>query len=518
MFAEMSIGGAVLTVADLVADPPLRLAVRRRARRAGPALEAAAVSELAEPGPWLQGGELLLTIGLLLDESDAGCAAYVAELDAPRACARSALGLGADLRYQSAPAAPGRRRPRTAGLPLLTVPGRGAVHRGHQGGLRAAGAGGTPAAGVGAAHPARAHRGGGAARRARRHPRRAPSGPPAGPPSWSTCWNARSPAPAPATSSVAEFAGMVGGGARAGPARRRRRCHAPGGGARCTRSGSRRLRAWLLLDGPADRAELQPGHRRPRLAALAGARTRARAGRRAAAGPRAGAGPAGPRHGRRPRRRPLARPPSGCPTATCAPPSSPPRDAEDLAADLAACAARCAGRAWSRSARSTRSSSPCRSASTWPPCCAPSRAGASRRHRGRGRGPVRWPCRCGRPARRCRRAGSPGGTCTPPTSRAADCCCAIDAGDRLQAYADAVLGPLDAAPRPADLVRALDDVPGAQRPLGGGRGGAARAPAHRAEPDRAVEELTGRRLGSAHDRQELWLALRARDLARMSDG
>ncbi|WP_246106993.1 helix-turn-helix domain-containing protein [Pseudonocardia kunmingensis] len=32
-----------------------------------------------------------------------------------------------------------------------------------------------------------------------------------------------------------------------------------------------------------------------------------------------------------------------------------------------------------------------------------------------------------------------------------------------------------------------------------------------------VEELTGRRLGTAHDRQELWLALRARDLARLSD-
>jgi PucR family transcriptional regulator, purine catabolism regulatory protein len=33
-----------------------------------------------------------------------------------------------------------------------------------------------------------------------------------------------------------------------------------------------------------------------------------------------------------------------------------------------------------------------------------------------------------------------------------------------------------------------------------------------------VEQLTGRRLASAHDRQDLWLALRARDLARTSDG
>src|SRR5919199_443577 len=85
----------------------------RRANVSGPAkrvvaghvgldreIEAAAVSELAEPGPWLQGGELLLTIGLLLDESDAGCAAYVAGLQAAGVRALG-LGLGADLRYQA---------------------------------------------------------------------------------------------------------------------------------------------------------------------------------------------------------------------------------------------------------------------------------------------------------------------------------------------------------------------------------------------------------------------------------
>jgi PucR family transcriptional regulator, purine catabolism regulatory protein len=32
----------------------------------------------------------------------------------------------------------------------------------------------------------------------------------------------------------------------------------------------------------------------------------------------------------------------------------------------------------------------------------------------------------------------------------------------------------------------------------------------------AVERLTGRRMDSAQDRHELWLALRARDAARMS--
>ena len=63
----------MLTVAALVAAPSLGLEVV--AGRAGldRAIDAAAVSELTEPGPWLQGGELLLTIGLLLDESAAGC-------------------------------------------------------------------------------------------------------------------------------------------------------------------------------------------------------------------------------------------------------------------------------------------------------------------------------------------------------------------------------------------------------------------------------------------------------------
>ena len=33
----------------------------------------------------------------------------------------------------------------------------------------------------------------------------------------------------------------------------------------------------------------------------------------------------------------------------------------------------------------------------------------------------------------------------------------------------------------------------------------------------AVERLTGRRLESAQDRHELWLALRAREMARSAD-
>ncbi|MFC5236462.1 PucR family transcriptional regulator ligand-binding domain-containing protein [Pseudonocardia zijingensis] len=110
----------MLTVADLVADPALRLAVAACPDELGREIEAAAVSELAEPGPWLQGGELLLTIGLLLDESDAGCTAYVAGLRAAGVRALG-LGLGADLRYQSAPPCLVRAA-QEARLPLLTVP------------------------------------------------------------------------------------------------------------------------------------------------------------------------------------------------------------------------------------------------------------------------------------------------------------------------------------------------------------------------------------------------------------
>ena len=62
-------------------------------------IEAAAVSELAHPGPWLQGGELLLTIGLLLPHTTDGCRSYLAELDAAGVRAVG-LGLGAELPHQ----------------------------------------------------------------------------------------------------------------------------------------------------------------------------------------------------------------------------------------------------------------------------------------------------------------------------------------------------------------------------------------------------------------------------------
>lgn len=55
-----------LTLADLVARPDLGLAVAAGAADLDRPVLAAHASELVRPGRWLQGGELLMTIGLLL--------------------------------------------------------------------------------------------------------------------------------------------------------------------------------------------------------------------------------------------------------------------------------------------------------------------------------------------------------------------------------------------------------------------------------------------------------------------
>jgi purine catabolism regulator len=116
LFDNMS----MLTVAELTADAELGLKLVAGHDGAKREIEAAAVSELAHPGPWLQGGELLLTIGLLLPDTTDGCRSYLAELDTAGVQAVG-LGLGAELPHQRAPA-----RLITAaaevGMPLLTVP------------------------------------------------------------------------------------------------------------------------------------------------------------------------------------------------------------------------------------------------------------------------------------------------------------------------------------------------------------------------------------------------------------
>jgi purine catabolism regulator len=111
----------MLAISDLVADPDLGLTLVAGREAAYGDIEAAAVSELAHPGPWLQGGELLLTIGLLLPDDLDGCRAYLSELKAAGVRAVG-LGLGDELPHQKAP----QRLIEAAdqvGLPLLTVPG-----------------------------------------------------------------------------------------------------------------------------------------------------------------------------------------------------------------------------------------------------------------------------------------------------------------------------------------------------------------------------------------------------------
>lgn len=115
-------GGDTLRIADLVAIPELRLTVAAGSAHLDRPVEAAHVSELLTPGQWLQGGELLMTIGLLLPMTDEACEAYVrdAAADGAGACGL-VLGLGRDLPHQSPPA-PLVRAAQAAGMPLLAVP------------------------------------------------------------------------------------------------------------------------------------------------------------------------------------------------------------------------------------------------------------------------------------------------------------------------------------------------------------------------------------------------------------
>ncbi|MFG2332120.1 PucR family transcriptional regulator [Streptomyces sp. NPDC048604] len=107
------------TLADLVARPELRLSVTAGAGALDRPVLAAHASELVRPGQWLQGGELLMTIGLLLPMEAEACRAYVEDVRASGASAL-ALGLGAALPHQSAPPVLVAAA-EAAGLPLLTV-------------------------------------------------------------------------------------------------------------------------------------------------------------------------------------------------------------------------------------------------------------------------------------------------------------------------------------------------------------------------------------------------------------
>jgi len=56
----------MITVADVVADQTLNLQVVTGGDHLDREVTSAHVSELTSPGDWLRGGELLMTVGLLL--------------------------------------------------------------------------------------------------------------------------------------------------------------------------------------------------------------------------------------------------------------------------------------------------------------------------------------------------------------------------------------------------------------------------------------------------------------------
>jgi purine catabolism regulator len=110
----------VITVGDVVADQTLNLQVVVGAGGLDRGVTSAHVSELTSPGDWLRGGELLMTVGLLLPMTLPACRAYLTEC-ATAGVAGVALGLGHGLPYQDCPAAL-REAAEEVGVPLLMVP------------------------------------------------------------------------------------------------------------------------------------------------------------------------------------------------------------------------------------------------------------------------------------------------------------------------------------------------------------------------------------------------------------
>ncbi|WP_456697538.1 PucR family transcriptional regulator [Aeromicrobium sp. P5_D10] len=92
-----------MILADLLDDPALGLRLLSADRHRATAVLAAHVSELPHPGPWLEGGELLMTTGWLVPNAPADWAAFVAEIAAGGISAL-ALGLGDDLPHSFVPA------------------------------------------------------------------------------------------------------------------------------------------------------------------------------------------------------------------------------------------------------------------------------------------------------------------------------------------------------------------------------------------------------------------------------
>ncbi|QXJ24401.1 PucR family transcriptional regulator [Actinomadura graeca] len=108
------------TVGDLLAVRDLHLSLVAGAAGRHRVIEAAHVSEMLRPGEWLQGGELLMTTGLVLPVDRSSCDGFVRDVVGGGAAAL-ALGLGRGQPHRRPPAHLVEAA-EEAGLPLLTVP------------------------------------------------------------------------------------------------------------------------------------------------------------------------------------------------------------------------------------------------------------------------------------------------------------------------------------------------------------------------------------------------------------
>jgi purine catabolism regulator len=499
---------SMLSIAELLADPDLRLSlVAGQDAAQDSEIEAAAVSELARPGPWLQGGELLLTIGLLLPGDFDGCRDYLADLKAAGVRA-VALGLGGDLPHQCAP----RRLIDAAdevGLPLLTVPDpvpfiavtkavfahRARAERRElewalqtQRALTAAAVSPGGLLGILAAHRTATGRTGVVIDLLGRVLAESDPG-----------GDELSVALADQLTAVrdhglAAAAVDISGG-------RRRELHG---------LGARRLRAWLLLDSPAEMPVAQQitGD----LVSLLSLEIERRHGL-----------DSGQRRGRAQVLDRLARATVddvvaarwltavGVPDVDLrAAAVAAPQDADDLAADLLITLPD----ALVRVVDDVVELAVPRGTDL------PGVLGTLAGHRAAGIGIGVRPGALAvslRQARSALAASRVNGRHMPAEDIASSRLLLTAVGaEPLSAFADAVLGPLDAADRSAELLHSLTvflENNGQWAPA------AAALQVHRHTMRNrvdAIERLTGRRLDSVHDRHELWLALRARDAARMS--
>lgn len=103
---------------SLLADPSLHLTLRTPRGTSSASIGWVHTSELADPRPWLEGGEFLLTTGLNLPESPQGVAAYVRRL---ASAGIAALGFGIGPIHDEVPDALVRASARW-NVPLVQVP------------------------------------------------------------------------------------------------------------------------------------------------------------------------------------------------------------------------------------------------------------------------------------------------------------------------------------------------------------------------------------------------------------